>query len=370
MLLVAHIDVVDAPKADWATEPFRLTERDGWFYARGAGDDKFMAAAFVANLIRYREEGWRPARDIILVLETDEEILDGDALGIQWLLRHQRALIDAEFALNEGGSVSLRGDRALWNSVQTSEKVSVNFRLAVKNAGGHSAVPARDNAIYRLSAALSRLAAFEFPLELTATTRAWLARMATVETGQVAKDMQAVLAEEPDPAAVARLSTSPALNAQLRTTCVATLLEAGQVINALPQLAQASLNCRLIPGTSVGAVRDRLAAVLADGAVQISPIGTATPSDPSPLEPALISAIEAVSAQFWPGAPVLPVMSAGATDGSFLRNAGIPTYGHSGLAAEPGEGRAHGRDERIRVRSFHEGLEYLYRLVKRLAGPV
>ena len=369
ILLVAHIDVVDAPRADWTTDPFRLTERDGWYYARGAGDDKFMAAAFVANLIRYREEGWRPSRDIILVLETDEEILDGNAMGIQWLLRNQRALIDAEFALNEGGSVSLRGDRAVWNSVQTSEKVSVNLRLAVKNAGGHSAVPVRDNAIYRLSAALSRLAAFEFPLELTATTRAWLERMATLETGQMAQDMQAVLAPAPDPDAVARLSASPALNAQLRTTCVATLLEAGQVINALPQLAQASLNCRLIPGTTVSAVRDRLAAVLADAAVEITQIGTATPSDPSPLEPTLISAIEAVSAQFWPGAPVLPVMSAGATDGSFLRNAGIPTYGHSGLAGEPGEGRAHGRDERIRVRSFNEGLEYLYRLVKRLSGP-
>jgi acetylornithine deacetylase/succinyl-diaminopimelate desuccinylase-like protein len=368
MLLLAHLDVVEARREDWSTDPFRLVEQDGWFQARGAGDDKFMAAAFVANLIRYHEAGWRPARDIILVLETDEEILDGDALGIQWLLRHQRSLIDAEFALNEGGSVVLRGGRPLWNSVQTSEKVSVNYRLEVRNAGGHSAVPVPDNAIVRLSRAVARLGAHRFPVELTATTRAWLEQMAMIESGDVARDMRALLTDPTDALAAERLSAVPAWNAQLRTTCVATQLEGGHAINALPQRAAVHINCRLLPGTTPTSVEQALRQVLGDQGVTITQLGVATPSPPSPLDPALLSAIGEVSARFWPGAAILPTMSAGATDGSFLRNAGIPTYGHSGLAGEAGEGRAHGRDERIRVSAFHQGVEYLYQLVKRLAG--
>ncbi len=369
LLLLAHIDVVEARGEQWQTDPFRLTEKDGYFHGRGTSDDKFMAAAFVANLIRYRQEGYQPQRDIVLVLETDEEILDADAMGIQWLIAHQRDLIDAEFALNEGGSVVLKDGRPRWNTLQTSEKVSVFFKLEVHDAGGHSAVPTRSNAIYRLAAGLERLATFEFPLQLTDTTRAWLDQMARIETEPTRSDMRAVLQPSPDAQALRRLSASPSLNAQLRTTCVATLIEGGQATNALPQRAAATVNCRLMPGTTVESVRETLAVVLAEPAIVISPIGVSTVSDPSPLRADLMAAIESVSAEFWPGAPILPTMSAGATDGTFLRNAGIPTYGHSGMAMEQGESRAHGLDERVPVGSFYKGVEYLYRLVRRLAGP-
>src|SRR5215469_15354251 len=235
ILLLAHLDVVEARREDWSVDPFKLIEKDGYFYGRGTADDKFMAAAFVANLIRYMQEGYKPDRDIIVALETDEEIFDHDALGIQWLLKNHRELIDAEFALNEGGGVLIRNGKAVRVHIQTSEKVPVNFQLEVRNSGGHSSVPRKDNAIYQLAEGLVRLSKFEFPLHLNDTTRSWFARMAPTVSEKTAADIRAVLAEKPDEAALARLSTIPTLNAQLRTTCVATMLQGGHAGNALPQ---------------------------------------------------------------------------------------------------------------------------------------
>jgi acetylornithine deacetylase/succinyl-diaminopimelate desuccinylase-like protein len=370
ILLVAHLDVVPASREDWSTDPFKLIEQDGYFYARGSGDDKYMAAAFVANLIRYRQEGYKPDRDIIVALETDEEILDMDALGIQWLLKNHRDLIDAEFALNEGGGVGLKDGKPIRSSVQTSEKVSVSYELTVKNKGGHSSLPVKDNAIYRLAAGLTRLSTFSFPVNLNETTRAFFERTAQMEGGQLSEDLRALLSGQSDPAAAAaaRLSAIPFYNAQLRTTCVATMLDGGNAINALPQLASAKVNCRIMPGEPVDGVKATLERVLADDQIAVKQIDQATISAPSALNEGIIGPITQLSAEFFPGAVVLPTMSAGATDGSYLRNAGIPTYGHSGLANDIGESRAHGRDERVLVKSFFTGNEYLYRLVKLLAG--
>jgi acetylornithine deacetylase/succinyl-diaminopimelate desuccinylase-like protein len=366
MLLLAHIDVVPASREDWSYDPFKLTEQDGYFYGRGTGDDKYMAAAFVANLIRFRQENFKPDRDIIVVLETDEEILDRNAMGIQWLLQNHRDLIDAEFALNEGGSVGLKDGKPIRNSVQASEKISIGFQLDVRNKGGHSAVPGKDNAIYRLAEGLSRLSKFAFPVDLNETTRLYFERTAQIEGGRIAADIHTVLSGSSDPAA-ARLSEDPAYNALLRTTCVATMLEAGTAINALPQLASAKVNCRILPTETVDQVKATLERVLADDQILVTQLGSATLSAPSPLRDDILGPITKLSADFFPGAVVLPTMSAGATDGSYLRNAGIPTYGHSGLAGDVHEFRAHGKDERILVKSFFAGSEYLYRLTKTLS---
>jgi acetylornithine deacetylase/succinyl-diaminopimelate desuccinylase-like protein len=370
ILLLAHLDVVPARREDWSFDPFKLTEQDGYYYARGSTDDKFMAAAFVANMIRYRQEGYKPDRDIILALETDEEILDNDALGIQWLLKNHRDLIDAEFALNEGGGVGLKDGKAVRNTVQTSEKVFVNYQLTVKDRGGHSSVPRRDNAIYRLAEGLVRLSKFSFPQKLNETTRAYFERIAQFESEQTAADIRAALSEKPDPSTMSftRLAANPFYNAQLRTTCVATMLEGGHAVNALPQLASAKVNCRVMPGEPIEEVTATLERVLADDQIAVTRLNQPVLSAPSALHEEIMGAIEKLSRQFWPGAMVLPVMSAGATDGSYLRNAGIPTYGHSGLAGEMSDFRAHGKDERVLVKSFYEGDEYLYRLVKILSG--
>ncbi|HEX9467906.1 MAG TPA: M20/M25/M40 family metallo-hydrolase [Bradyrhizobium sp.] len=371
ILLMAHLDVVPANREDWSVEPFKLTEKDGYFYARGTGDDKYMAAAFVANLIRYKQEGYKPDRDIILALETDEEIFDHDALGVQWLIKNHRDLIDAEFALNEGGGVGLKDGKPIRNSVQTSEKVAVTYQLDVKNKGGHSAVPLKDNAIYHLAEGLVRLSKFTFPLKLNDTTRAYFERIAQFEGEQTAADIRAMLSDKPDPAAMSfvRLAANPFYNAELRTTCVATMLEAGQAINALPQLASAKVNCRIMPGEPVDEVKATLERVLADDQIKVTQLDKAVLSAPSALNEEVMAAIEKLSQQFWPGAVVLPTMSAGATDGSFLRNAGIPTYGHSGMASDINDGgRIHGKDERVLVKSFYQGEDYLYRLVKMLSG--
>jgi len=370
ILLLAHLDVVPANPADWSVEPFKLTERDGYFYGRGTSDDKYMAASFVANLIRYRQEGYRPDRDIIVALETDEEILDRNALGIQWLLKHHRDLIDAEFALNEGGGVGLKAGKPIRNGAQTSEKVSLTYQLEVTDRGGHSAVPRADNPIYRLAEGLSRLSKFRFPIRLNETTRAYFERTAELENDQIAADIRSVISSHPDAASlsVMRLAANPVYNAQLRTTCVATMLEGGHAYNALPQAARATVNCRIMPGEPPDEVKTTLLAVLADDRIVVRQIGEPVLSGPSPLHDEIMGAIAKLSAEFWPGAPVVPVMSAGATDGSYLRNAGIPTYGHSGLAGDIDDVRAHGRDERVLVSSFFAGHEYLYRLVKLLAG--
>jgi len=367
IMLLAHIDVVEAKREDWSMDPFTLQEKDGYFYGRGTGDDKFMAAAFVANLIRYRQEGYRPSRDLVVVLSTDEEIGDANSLGIRWLLANQRALIDAEFALNEGAGVGVKNGKPLRHGVQTAEKVPVNYRLEVKNAGGHSSLPVKDNAIYRLAEGLARLSKFDFPVKLNETTRLWFERSAATEAPQAAADMRAIAAGRADAAAMARLSASANYNSQLRTTCVATMLEGGHASNALPQSARAIVNCRVLPGEPIEEVEKTLRSVLADEQMSLTRLGEFLASPPSPLRPDIVQPIEKLTAEFWPGIPVIPSMSSGATDGRFLRNAGIPTYGHSGLAGDVDDVRIHGRDERVGVKAFDDGLEYLYRLVKTLS---
>jgi acetylornithine deacetylase/succinyl-diaminopimelate desuccinylase-like protein len=327
-----------------------------------------MAAAFVANLIRYKQDGYKPDRDIILALETDEEIIDRDALGIQWLLKNHRDLIDAEFALNEGGPVGLKGGKPIRVSVQTSEKVSLSYLLEVKNRGGHSSVPIQDNAIYHLAEGLARLSKFAFPLRLNETTRRYFERTVEIESEQVAADIRSVISGTPDVAALSRLSAYPFYNAQLRTTCVATLLEGGHAFNALPQVARSTVNCRIMPGEPVDEVKETLVRVLADPQISVSQIGQPVLSAPSPLNEEIMGTIAKIAAEFWPGTPVVPIMSAGGTDGSYLRNAGIPTYGHSGLAGDVDDARSHGKDERVLVKSFFDGVEYQYRLVRTLAG--
>jgi acetylornithine deacetylase/succinyl-diaminopimelate desuccinylase-like protein len=368
ILLLAHLDVVEAKHEDWSVDPFKFLEKDGYFYGRGSLDDKAMAAIFVANLIRYKREGYKPDRDIIVALETDEEIGDPNAVGIQWLLKNHRDLINAEFALNEGGSALSKNGKPYFNRIQTSEKVSVTYRLEVKNPGGHSSLPARDNAIYHLADALGRLAKFEFPVKLNETTRTYFERMSSLEKGQLGADMKAITLAKPDPEAIARLSTKPVYNAQLRTTCVATMLEGGHAPNALPQLARATVNCRVLPGEPVEEVQQTLVRVLADDQISVTQTAPPTLSPPSPLKPEIMQAVEKLTAEYWPGVPIVPTMAASATDSAFLRNAGILSYGHSGLMVDIFENRAHGKDERIGVKSFYDGLEYLYRLVIALSS--
>lgn len=368
LLLLAHLDVVEARREDWSFDPFKFLERDGYFNGRGTSDDKAMAAIFVANLIRYKQEKFVPDRDIILALTADEEMGDVPTNGVDWLLKNHRGLIDAELALNEGGGVSLRNGKPLVNWLQASEKVSVFYQLEVKSPGGHSAVPDRENAISLLAEGLARLAKHEFPVKLTEATRAFFEKMAGLESGQDAEDMRAVVRNPADLAASSRLATRPTYNAQLRTTCVATRFDAGIAKNALPPLARATVNCRVLPGESVPEVQQTLIRVLDNDKIAVDQMEDYTLSPPSPLKPEIVKTIERLSAEFWPGAPLIPTMSTGATDSHFLRNAGIAAYGHSGLASEPSDNRAHGKDERLAVKSFFDGLEYQYRLVKALSS--
>jgi acetylornithine deacetylase/succinyl-diaminopimelate desuccinylase-like protein len=367
MLLLAHTDVVDAKREDWSIDPFKFTEKDGYYYGRGTTDDKPMAAQHIATLIRLKKEGYKPNRDIIVALETDEEA-GGAGNGIQWLLKNKRDLIDAEFAINEGGGLGMQHGKPYAMGVQTSEKIYQSFRLEVKNAGGHSSLPTKDNAIYHLSEGLARLGRYDFPMQLNETTRLYFERMSRLETGQTAADMKAVTLPNPDPAAIGRLSAIPFQNSQLRTTCVATRLEGGHADNALPQLARALVNCRILPGTSVPDVQKTIVRVIGDDKISVTPENEPILSDPSPLNPEIMNAIEKLTSEFWPGTPVVPTMLAGATDGLFLRNAGIPTYGNDGNGEDLLDVRAHGKDERILVKSYFEGLEYEYRLVKMLSG--
>ena len=367
MILMAHLDVVEAKREDWSMDPFVLTEKDGYFYGRGTADDKTMAAVFVANLLRLKSEGYAPSRDIILLLTADEE--GGPENGVKWLLDNQRALIDAEFAINEGGGGVMRKGKYVTNEVQAAEKVYQDLRLEVRNSGGHSSMPVKDNAIYRLAAGLSRLAAFEFPPQLNDITRAYFTRAAPAQLDpQTKADMLAVAKEPMDRAAAARLSAqSPYFNSLLRTTCVATRLDGGHAPNALPQLATANVNCRILPGVSVTSVVAELTKVVADSGIQISLVDEATPSKPAVLREDVMAATETIVKSMFPGVPVVPVMSTGATDGLYMRNAGIPTFGVDGLFDDIDDVRAHGRDERVGVKQFNEDLEFQYRLITALS---
>ena len=361
ILLLAHIDVVDARREDWSTDPFKFIEQDGYFYGRGTSDDKGQAAIWMATLIRFRQEGFKPNRDIILALTADEE--GGDHNGVQWLLKEHRDLIDAEFALNEGGGGELKDGKRVLNSVQASEKIYQSYKLEVKNAGGHSSRPVPDNAIYQLADGLSRLAKFQFPVRFSEVTSAYFAKMADLSPGAPASaDMRAALKK--DPRAITRLSTGAYENALMRTTCVATRLDAGHADNALPQVARATINCRVLPGESENEVKAALVRVLNNPKIDVSAIDEFITGDPSPLRPEVMAPILKVTQEMWPGIPVVPVMSTGATDGLFLRNAGIPTYGLSGIFSDVDDDRMHGKDERIGVKALFEARDFLYRVVQ------
>ena len=367
ILLLAHLDVVEAKREDWTMDPFTFIEKDGFFYGRGTSDDKAMASQFVANLIRLKEEGFKPDRDLILALTADEE--GGTFNGAEWLVKNHKDLIDAEFAINEGGGGSMRKGKYLTNEVQASEKVYQDFHLEVTNPGGHSSLPIKDNAIYHLAAGLAKLSAYTFPVELNEVTRAYFAKTAEVEADpKLAADMRAAAKATPDMAAVTRLSSSlPYYNAMVRTTCVATLLAGGHATNALPQKATANVNCRILPGVAPASVKATLIEILGDPAIKVEFVDEAHPSKPSPLRPDVMTLVESLTKEMYPGAVVVPVMSTGATDGLYMRNGEIPTYGVEGTFGDMDDVRAHGRDERVGVKQYFEGLEFQYRLIKALA---
>jgi acetylornithine deacetylase/succinyl-diaminopimelate desuccinylase-like protein len=369
ILLTAHLDVVEASREDWDFDPFTLQEAGGYFQGRGTADDKAMAAAFVANLIEYRNAGFRPGRDIILALTTDEELSDSPNDGVHWLLDHHRDLIDAELAINEGGGGTLSAGKPVRNSVQLAEKIYRSYRLEVTDPGGHSASGRRDNAIYRLAAGLTRLAGFDFPAHLNPVTRSYFERIAKTENADVADAIGALLAGRNDPDSIHALTERPPFNAQIRTTCVATVVEAGHAENALPQTARATVNCRILPDEDVNAVTAVLTRIVDDPRIVITPLGTPVLSPPSPINPDVIAAVEKVSADLWPGVPVIPTMSGGYTDSRWLRNAGIPAYGVSGLFSDPGKSGVHGRNEHVAVDALYASKEFLYRLVQQLAAP-
>jgi acetylornithine deacetylase/succinyl-diaminopimelate desuccinylase-like protein len=365
ILLMAHLDVVEALKEDWSFDPFQFRELDGYYYGRGTSDNKAGAAMLVANFIRYRQEGFVPDRDLILVLTADEETT-GDA--IKGLLERHRPLIDADFALNtDGGGGELRDGKPLSFSVQTAEKVYLTFQLEARNKGGHSSLPVPDNAIYQLSEGLTRLAKFTFPVRLNETTRAFFQRASASQPPEIARDMQAV-AKTADAAAAARLSAQvPYYNSVMRTTCVATRLFAGHAENALPQMARAIVNCRMLPDDPADAVEAELKRVVADPRIEITRVGSPTPSPASPLRPDVMQAVEKLVAHQWPGARVVPEMSTGATDGLYTRSAGIPTYGVGAIFERIDDVRAHGRDERVGVEPFHHAAQFWFDLVKALS---
>jgi acetylornithine deacetylase/succinyl-diaminopimelate desuccinylase-like protein len=367
ILLLAHIDVVEAKREDWSFDPFKLLEKDGYYYGRGVSDDKAMAAIFIANLIRFKQEGFKPDRDLIVALTADEE--GGDYNGVDWLLKNHPHLIGAEFGINEGGGGAIRNGKRLFNAVQASEKVYQSFQLEAKNKGGHSSRPVKDNAIYHLAAGLLRLAQFDFPVNLNEITRAYFERVSKLEVGQTSAAMRAVTRTPASAEAIAYLTNIPAYNATMRTTCVATMLAAGHAENALPQTARATVNCRILPTETAEQTRETLVKVINDSRINITPIREPKPSPPSPLAAELMQAIERVTAEMWPGLPVVPVMSTGATDSLYLRKAGIPVYGTSGIFHDIDDSRAHGKDERIGVKELYEGQEYLYRLIKTFAIP-
>jgi acetylornithine deacetylase/succinyl-diaminopimelate desuccinylase-like protein len=365
LLLMAHLDVVGARREDWSFDPFEFREVDGYFYGRGTNDNKAGAATLVANFVRYKEEGFVPKRDLIIVLTGDEETT-GDS--IRTLVEKHRPLIDAELALNtDGGSGELRDGKPVGFGVQTAEKVYLSFTLEVRNKGGHSSLPEPDNAIYRLAEGLTRLSKFEFPVRLNETTRAFFTRYAESQPAEVAADMRAV-AQRTDADAARRLSAIPYYNSVMRTTCVATQLQAGHAENALPQMARATVNCRMLPDDPPDGVEAELRRILGDPAITISRVTPPTPSPASPLRADVMQPVERLVAQIWPGAAVVPEMSTGATDGLYTRSAGIPTYGVGAIFDRIDDVRAHGRDERVGVQAYHDAARFWYELVKAIGG--
>jgi acetylornithine deacetylase/succinyl-diaminopimelate desuccinylase-like protein len=371
ILLLAHLDVVEARREDWTRDPFTLVEEGGYFYGRGTFDDKSMAAVWVDTLIRLREQGYRPKRAIKMALTCGEEA--GAAfVGAEYLVKHERQLIDAAFALNEFayGVLDAQGHRVVME-IEAGEKTDQDYRLEVVNPGGHSSRPVKNNAIYHLAAGLTRLSNYEFPVQLNDTTRTYFSRMSTIVGGETGAAMKALVADAADPKAAATLARDPRLNAMLRTTCVATLLDAGHATNALPQRAGANINCRIFPGVAIEDVRESLTRTLADPEIAVT---TVEPSDPlvltPPLTPAIMTPIEQVTRRIYPGIEVVPVLQAAGTDAVYLAEAGIPTYGISGMFVDPDLSNIHGLNERIRVQSLYDGRDFLFSLVKLYAEQV
>jgi acetylornithine deacetylase/succinyl-diaminopimelate desuccinylase-like protein len=372
ILLIGHLDVVEARRADWILDPFTLTEKDGYFYGRGTLDMKNGDASWVSGLLRMKQEGVVPAGDYILALTAGEEG-GGGYNGIRWLLQNRRDLLgDVAFVLNaDAGGGELRDGKPYTFDVQAAEKVFQTFYLTVRNPGGHSSLPEKDNAIYRLAAALGRLSGYAFPLSTNATTREYFGRTAALSTGELANEFKAVSGTViTDTAAAQRLASRSAYyNAQLRTTCVATMIEGGHAVNALPQRAVATVNCRILPGADPGEVERTIRMVVADTAVAVTRRDTAIASPASRLPSSVEQTLRTVVTSMWGPVPIVPQMETGATDGLFLRNAGLPVFGVSGYFFDPNipaDNRAHGLDERIGTRSYYDQLEFTYRLLKSL----
>ena len=365
ILLMAHIDVVEAKREDWERDPFKLVEENGYFYARGASDDKAMAAIFTDSLVRYKQEGFKPKRDIKLALTCGEE--GGQFNSVPWLLEKYPQAMKADFALNEGDDSQLdeKGQPRLLG-IQVGEKVYMDYTLEVTNAGGHSSRPIKDNAIYHLANGLARLGAYDFPIALNDATKGYYEQNAKIEPDpEVAGAMRAMVANPGDAAAAAILARDPGRNSMMRTTCVATMVEAGHAPNALPQRAKANVNCRILPGNDPKVIRDQLQEIVADPAIKITLAQDPDPvSPPPPLTPRIMAPATKVAAKIWPGVPFIPAMLTGATDGRFTNAAGVPTYGLSGLMAGVDGDHIHGLNERIQVKALMNGRQFLYEVVK------
>src|SRR5262252_3395087 len=363
ILYINHLDVVPAKREDWTFDPFRLTERDGWLYGRGTIDMKGQDTAVLTSLIRLKQEGFIPARDVIAAFTPDEETRA--QWGVGWLLKEHRNLIDAALVVNpDGGEGAMKKGRRLYVGVQTSEKIFVTFELEATDKGGHSSRPTADNPIYRLSAALTRLSKHRFPVHLTDTTRLYFERRAGIESGQVAADMRAILRQPPDSAAVDRLSAVVETNIQMRTTCTTTMIDGGHAENALPQRARATVQCRLIPGESQDSAAAAIRGAIADPKVEIRVKTAANVAAESKPSPDIFSIVERVTHAMWPGVVVLPEMSPGASDSVYTRAVGIPSYGIDAMFDDLDDARAHGKDERISVAAFGEDLEFTYRIMR------
>jgi len=366
MLLLAHIDVVEAKREDWTRDPFTLVEEGGYFYARGASDDKAQAAIWVDTLVRLKQEGFKPKRDIKLALTCGEES-SGAFNGAEYLATKERQLIDAEFALNEGagGRLDDAGKPLLLN-IEAGQKFPQNYSLEVTNPGAHSSRPTKKNAIVQLSAGLVNVGKYAFPIEFTDASRAYFTEMAKLTPGATGTAMTALVKNPADAAAAAVVTEDPGLNGMLRTTCIPTLLEGGHAENAQPQRARAVINCRIFPGTTVEGVKAKLESLIADPEVKVTVMKARSPIalNPPPLSDRIMGPVRTVAAQIWPGTPIVPVLTAGATDGAFLTPVGIPTYGLTGIFGDPDGGGVHGLNERIRVKSLYDGRDFLYRVVK------
>ena len=378
LLIIAHLDVVEAKRSDWTTDPFQFVEKDGYFYGRGTQDMKDSDAIAVVSMIRMKKEGFVPDRDIILALTADEE--GGKSNGVDWLLQNHRDLIDAEVALNpDSGGVDADKGKATIVSVEATEKLYADYQLVANDIGGHSSVPHGNNPIYRIADALTRLEQYKFPFELNPVTRVFFEKTAAQMPAQTAADMRAILKTPPDQAAIARLSKDPTYNSTLHTTCVATLISGGHAHNALPGAAEANVNCRILPGHSPEEVRQQLIKVFADDKITVNYVNNAggishgAPTrvglPPPPPAPAIFDPLDRVAAKFWPGVPVVPDMETGASDSIYTMAAGIPSYGINGVLIDHDDDRAHGKDERVLETSFYRGADFYYEFLKAVTSP-